>query len=94
MSFRSEEMVLLFKTGGIRNCVDHRSVLQMDTDAWKGSYLKPNPELLGRLLYNLTAMLLCSVSTLFLRGEIIGLHFSTCQILFSFLTAVLNSSFP
>lgn len=87
-------MVLLFITGGIHNYVGHRSVLQMDMDAWNGSYLRASPELLGRLLYNLTAILLCFVSTLFLRGEIIALYFSTCHILFSFLTAVLNSSFP
>ena len=44
--------------------------------------------------FDLTPTLLCFVSTLFLRCEIVGLYFSTCQILFSFLTAVLNSSFP
>lgn len=83
-----------FSKQGAFVTVDHTSVLQMDMDAWKGSYLKSNPELLRQLLDHLMAILLCFVSTLALRGEIIGLHFSTCQILFSFLTAVLNSSFP
>lgn len=56
--------------------------------------LKSNIEIITRLFFDPTPTLLCFASALFLRYEIIGLYFSTCQILFSFLTAVLNSSFP
>lgn len=79
--------------GDSRSYIYHRSMVQIDKDALK-IWLKVRSERFGSFPYYLTTALPCFVSTLFLWCEMIRLYFSTCQILFSFLTAVLNPSFP